>query len=71
MLVRGVCRSIDLFKRGVVRVAIVVGAWELCNGSFEGLLILLASVVWRFLDINLVELIAGVAREAGVNNRVL
>ena len=71
VLVRGVYRSGDLVKRGVVRVAIVIGAWELCNGSFKDLLILLASIVWRLLDINGVKLVSGVASEAGVNNRVL
>ena len=37
--------------RGVMRVVSMVGSWELCDGPFEDVAILVASRPWRLLDI--------------------
>ena len=57
--------------RSMMRVASMIGAWELCDGIFENLVVVLASRLWHFLDIYGVELITSVASEARVNNRIL
>lgn len=71
MLVRSILGDGGQFIRVMVRVASVVGTWELCNSPFEDTVVLLASKMWRFLDIDGVELVPSVASEAGVNNRIL
>lgn len=53
----------------MVRVASMIGTWELCDGLFEKVVIYLAPGMWRLFHI--VELVPIVARVAGVNNRVL
>jgi hypothetical protein len=55
----------------MVGVVSMVGTWELRNGPLEDIVVLLESMPWRFLKTNGVELVAGVASKAGVNNRVL
>jgi len=57
--------------RSMVRVVSMVGAWELCDGLFENLVVDLASRMWRFLDIDGVELVSVVIIEATVNDWVL
>jgi hypothetical protein len=55
--------------RVMVRVASMIGTWELCDGLFEKVVIYLAPGMWRLSHI--VQLVPIVARVAGVNNRVL
>lgn len=71
MLVRIILGDGGQSIRVMVRVASMVGTWKLCNSPFEDVVVLLASKMWRFLDIYGVELVPSVASEARVNNRIL
>lgn len=72
MLVRIVFRVGGLvIIRSMMRVASMVGAWELCDGIFENLVVVLASRLWHFLDIYGVEAVRVVVVEATVNDWVL
>ena len=71
MLVRIILGDGGQSVRVMVRVARMVGTWELCNSPFEDVVVDLASRVWVFLNIYGVEWVPIDGSGAGVNNRVL
>ena len=71
MLVRTILSFGGQPIRVMVRVASMVGTWELCNSPFEDVVVDLACRVWVLLDIYGVKWVPINGSGARVNNRVL